>query len=163
MITGKPFRIDGVAERGAALVELALILPMLVLVMAGGTDFARVFYTANVLTNAARAGTQYGAQSSSFYTNDAGMQAIAQNIANANLSGTAAVITSSHLCECASAAGTFSATSPANTCSYTCTGGGHIVIHVTVSAAKTFSTIFNSVPGIPATVNLTRSATLRAQ
>src|SRR3954453_1086869 len=49
------------SERGAALVELALSTPLLVVMIVGAVDFARAFYTAMELTNAARAGAQYAA------------------------------------------------------------------------------------------------------
>src|SRR5260221_3845737 len=48
--------MDSTRERGSALVELAIALPLLVAVLVGTTDFARVFYLATELTNAARAG-----------------------------------------------------------------------------------------------------------
>ena len=48
------------AEAGAAIIELAVSLLMLVLLLLGTVDFARVFYADIELTNAARAGAQYG-------------------------------------------------------------------------------------------------------
>ena len=48
------------SERGSALVELAVTLPLLVLLVVGVADLARVFYVSMALTNAARAGAQYG-------------------------------------------------------------------------------------------------------
>lgn len=161
-------RITGVAERGAALVELALILPLLITVMAGATDFARVFYTANVLTNAARAGAQFCAQAPAIAATapcTTTYPAIVQDIATANGLGTLSPTpTATRLCQCADATGaTFSNTSPTvNDCSNACPGN-HLVVRVTVTAAKTFSTVFATIPGIPATINLTRSATIRAR
>lgn len=49
-------------EAGGALVETAVTLPMLVLLVLGSAEFARVAYTAIEVTNAARAGVSYGAQ-----------------------------------------------------------------------------------------------------
>ncbi len=51
------------SNTGSALVELAMCLPLLVLILVGTADFARVFYTSIALTNAARAGAQAGAYS----------------------------------------------------------------------------------------------------
>src|SRR5262245_42296062 len=57
---GVPGRITMKNERGAAVVELAFALPVLVLIFFITTDFARVFRTSIELTNASRAGAQYG-------------------------------------------------------------------------------------------------------
>lgn len=46
------------SERGAALVELAVALPLLLVIMVGTIDFGRAFRTAMIVTNAARAGAQ---------------------------------------------------------------------------------------------------------
>ena len=48
-------------ERGAALVEFALSLPLLLVVIAGIVDFAFLFQRYEVVTNAAREGARLGA------------------------------------------------------------------------------------------------------
>ena len=57
------FRSRGIANsrprRGAAVVELAVLLPVLVLLFMIAIDFARVFYFSLSLTNCARAGALY--------------------------------------------------------------------------------------------------------
>lgn len=45
-------------ERGAAAVEMAIVLPLLVLVLGGIIDFGRYFFSQVVLTNAAREGAR---------------------------------------------------------------------------------------------------------
>lgn len=45
-------------ERGAAAVEFALILPLMILLLAGIIDFGRFFYTQNIVVNAAREGAR---------------------------------------------------------------------------------------------------------
>jgi len=45
--------------KGQAIVELAIILPLLLLMIMGAFDFARAFYTKTTLTNAAREGAYY--------------------------------------------------------------------------------------------------------
>jgi Flp pilus assembly protein TadG len=47
------------ARRGAAVVELAVLLPLLVFLFLITVDFARVFYFSLTLTNCARAGALY--------------------------------------------------------------------------------------------------------
>jgi Flp pilus assembly protein TadG len=46
-------------RRGTATVELAVILPLLILLVVIGVDFARVYYFDMALINAARTGAQY--------------------------------------------------------------------------------------------------------
>ncbi len=48
-------------ERGAAAVEFALVLPVLLLVIFGIIDFGRMLYTKITLTEAAQAGARAGA------------------------------------------------------------------------------------------------------
>ncbi len=45
-------------DRGAAAVEMAIVLPMLLLVIAGLTDLGRAFYYQIVVSNAAREGAR---------------------------------------------------------------------------------------------------------
>jgi Flp pilus assembly protein TadG len=47
--------------RGAAAVELGLILPAFVLLMLGGMDLGHMFYMQHVITNASREGARYAA------------------------------------------------------------------------------------------------------
>lgn len=47
-------------ERGAALVELAIVLPFLLLVLAGIIEFGLLFYNQQVLTNSSREGARAG-------------------------------------------------------------------------------------------------------
>lgn len=47
-------------ERGQALVELAIMLPILLIILLGVIDFGRVFYAYVTITNAAREGARYG-------------------------------------------------------------------------------------------------------
>ncbi len=46
---------------GQAVIEFALVLPLLLLVLLGITEFGRAFYTLNVLTQAAREGARLAA------------------------------------------------------------------------------------------------------
>jgi Flp pilus assembly protein TadG len=148
------------SDAGAALVELAVSLPVLLLIFVITIDFARVFYLSIALTNAARAGAQYGAYTPARSSDFAGMQTMATN--SIAVDGVSAV--ASRVCQCATDAGTFSATSPANDCTNppaTSCPGGHRVMTVTVTTSKTFTTIMSEFPGVPNSVPLTRAATLR--
>lgn len=57
--TTQPVRND--AQEGQSLVELALLLPVLLLIMAGVLDLGRAFHAYVTVTNAAREGARYGA------------------------------------------------------------------------------------------------------
>ncbi|HUR21462.1 MAG TPA: TadE/TadG family type IV pilus assembly protein [Vicinamibacterales bacterium] len=151
-------------EAGGALVELALVLPVLVLVFVGTVDFGRVFYTSQSLVNAARAGVQYGAHTPARSADLAGMKTTAE--AATGMTGITA--TASRLCQCASDSGTFSPTAgTANDCTTpetTSCPGGHRVVTVTVVTTKSFSTLMaGGLPAFMQTMSLTRTATMRAQ
>lgn len=53
-----PLRQRGRSERGAALLEMAMTLPLLLLVCVGILEFGRAYQTWQVLTNAAREGAR---------------------------------------------------------------------------------------------------------
>jgi Flp pilus assembly pilin Flp len=48
-------------EEGAAVVEFALVVPILMLIIFGIIDFGRAFYTVNNIISAVREGARYGA------------------------------------------------------------------------------------------------------
>ena len=50
-------------ERGQSLVELAFVVPLLLLLLVGIIEIGRFAYYSILVSNAARAGAQYGAQS----------------------------------------------------------------------------------------------------
>ena len=145
---------------GSALVELAVCLPLLALVLVGTADFARVFYTSISLTNAARAGAQYGAYSPAQSGDTAQIQATATaSIAPVTFDAPQA----SRTCQCFSDAGAAGATISCTT--GTCGSGQHRVMTVTVTATKSFTTI-SALLGVPCRLavggcSLTRTATLR--
>ena len=55
-----PRRAITPSVRGQSLVELALTLPLLMVLMAGVVDLAHAFSVAGILANAAREGARYG-------------------------------------------------------------------------------------------------------
>ena len=150
-------------DAGGALVELALVMPVLVLIFVGTIDFGRVFYTSQALTDSARAGVQYGAKSPASTGDYTGMQTTAENATNTP--GITAVAT--RKCQCATDSGTFSPTTPPDDCTSpaaTSCPGAHLVVTVTVTTSKTFTTIMSGgLPGFMQSMSLSRSATMRAQ
>ena len=118
-------------RRGAAVVELALLLPLLIFLFAVAVDFARVFYLSLTLQNCARAGALYAsdpavADESAFASTQAAALADAANL------NPKPTITQ--------AQGTDSA--------------GRSYVEVT--AASTFQSVAR-VPGVPTQMNLART------
>ena len=138
---------------GVAMLELALVLPLLMLMLLGAIDFARVYYESIAVASAARAGAQYGAQKVTTSGDFAGMQQAALN----DLTGvTGVTVTASRYCQCPNG-------STVNCTTGTCAGTQiNPRIYVTVTVTKTFTTLF-PYPGIPNPVVLTRVATVRAR
>src|SRR3989442_15765716 len=66
-------------QQGNAMIETALVTPMLFLIVSGVIDFGRAFYFADAAAGAARAGAQYGIESASNFGNYVGMQQAAQD------------------------------------------------------------------------------------
>ena len=52
----------GRGQEGAAAVEFAIVLPLLMLLLAGFFDFGWLFYWNHTVTNASRAGARYAVQ-----------------------------------------------------------------------------------------------------
>lgn len=65
------------ATRGQALVELAFIVPLLVLMLAVAADFGRAFTAFITVSSAAREGASFGMMSSANSTNENGIRAAA--------------------------------------------------------------------------------------
>lgn len=148
-------------QRGGALAELAIAMPILLLLLVGTVDFGRVYYTGMAVAQAARAGAEYGSQKASTSDDVADIKTAAKNAVASDLTLADGDIAWSRTCECATNAGVFSVTSPANDCSADC-GAGHLVIAVNVTVTKAFTTLI-SYPGIPHTVTIARTVKIRVQ
>ena len=121
-------------RRGAAVVELAVLLPLLVFLLLVATDFARVFYYSLTLTNCARAGAIYASDpavsaESPFASTQAAALADATNL------------------------------SPAPTITQASGVDATGRAYVEVTANYSFATI-TAFPGIPQTMNLQRTVRL---
>jgi Flp pilus assembly protein TadG len=143
------------SERGAALVEMAVVTPLLIVLMVGVVDMARTFYMALELTNAARAGAQAGSKTASGFSS-ADVQAAAEAASPQIAPYTVATPTQSCFCINASGAST------AHSCTTACPTTEYLAVYVTVTASKQFQTVMHF-PGIPDTLDLSRSVTMRAQ
>jgi Flp pilus assembly protein TadG len=144
-------------ERGQIAVEVAIVAPLLALVLVICADFGRVFYTNVEVDNAARAGAQYGSQTTATAANTTNIATAA--IAGAPNIGLTSASISSSVCSCESPTPSgFSACSTASTTPY-CTDSPS-ANYVTVTATATYHTIL-AYPGIPSSTKLTGTATMQ--
>ena len=141
------------SEKGSSFVELAVFIPVLLLMLVGGVDFARVFNASVTLANAAEVGAIYGTRSIAASSNTSGMQTAATNDAKDLPTMTA---TATSYCSCG-------ATGTVQTCPASgCNSSNPAHQYVKVQTTYTFSTAF-PIPGIPSSVPMTRTAIMRVQ
>ncbi|RXS93900.1 pilus assembly protein [Silvibacterium dinghuense] len=139
------------SESGSSLLETALVMPILLLLMAGAIDFGRAYSIAIEVESAAHAGALYGVQNPS---DTAGMadavKADAPNLA-------ALTTTATYGCECfdGSQSSTNCVTVPVS-CS-----GENYVNYAQVSASDTYTPIF-PYPGIPSSIVLQKTVEMRS-
>jgi uncharacterized Zn-finger protein len=135
---------------GAAALELAVVLPLLVILAIGVAEFGRVYFTAIRVANAAMAGAHFGAQSSGSGDPDFIRQVVRDDANDQTL-----VVNSNRTCRCPDSETPIA-------CSSTCLGYGHPQLFIDVTASKSFSLLF-SYPGLPVTIPVSRTATMRVQ
>jgi Flp pilus assembly protein TadG len=145
----KAGRFRRLEDSGQALAEMAIVLPFLLVLFVGVIDFCRIFYTSMMLTQAARAGVQYGGQSKAKSQQFAEMQQVAIDTASDLTPVIAANAT--RYCECPSGGQV--------DCSTNCGVDGAPRVYVTVTTGYTFNTFF-PYPGIPTNIALSRTAVM---
>jgi len=138
------------ARKGIALVEYALMLPLLLLLLAGVLNYGMALRTATAVAMAARSGAQYGSGSLGRAGDSAGIRAAAVNSAP---DVAAMTVSSAKSCQC-SGGGSVS-------CWGTC-AGGKMLVYVQVTAQATATTFFDY-PSLGFTGNVSSRATLRVQ
>jgi Flp pilus assembly protein TadG len=144
----------GRSQRGASLVELAFMMPLLSLLVVGVVDMGRAFYLSMEVSDAARAGAMYGYETSSTMQDTSGIQTAASNDAP---DVTGLTTTSSYGCMCSNG------TNQSTNCSSppTCTSGSRQVNYVIVNTSATYTTLFPW-PKVPSSFALTGTAQLVA-
>ena len=124
-----PFQRVRSVSRGQSMVELALVLPLLVLMMLIAIDFGRIYFSYIQINNAAREGAKYAASAPS---NTALITTAASRETNAQAqSGESALVLSAPVCK--NAGGTVIS------CATATTGGSGPGNTVTVRVAESFS------------------------
>lgn len=137
-------------EHGSSIAELALVMPLLMLILLGGIDFSRAYFLSIEVAGASQAGAQFGIQNREDTT---GIEAAATDDAPNVPSLT--VSTPTWGCECSD--GTHSSTN----CTTTPTCSTNEVYWVTVTTSATYSPVFPW-PHIPSSLTLSHTATLRS-
>ena len=137
--------------KGQSFVELAFMVPVLLLLTVGVIELGRFAYYAILVANAARAGAQYGAQSLITAADTAGMVTAAKDDGQ-NVTGL--TVTATQKCGCTGA--TLSSTCPATSC----TSPAHALVYVEVNAVGTFNSLFNY-PGLPSTIAVNKTVDMR--
>ncbi|WP_348262788.1 TadE/TadG family type IV pilus assembly protein [Telmatobacter sp. DSM 110680] len=145
--TGKVFRRIRNCESGSALVETALTFPVLVMLIAGATEFSRVAYASLEVVSAAKAGVSYGAQTGATTTDLNGITYAAQHDAGNVTSIQVLSANSTYVCSDGSAS------TGANTdCSTS-----HMEQTLTVTTQATIDPIIH-IPGLPTTYTINGQA-----
>ncbi len=118
-------------ERGSALVEFGLCMPILMTLLIGAVEYGRMAFAAIEVSNAAMAGVQYGVQNPADAADLTGIQNAAAADARDLTLGTT---TSSLSCICSDGS--------ASTCQPTDCSGAHIETILTVNTQAQFNSIF---------------------
>ncbi len=137
------------SECGSNLVEVAFVMPLLLLLLAGAVDFGRAYYQGIEVVGAAHAGAVYGSQ---FPTDTTGMINAAKLDAP-DVPGISA--TASWGCECANGSSHVASCSSAPSCA------SNTVYYVTVNASAPYNTLLPW-PGIPSSFTWSYSTTMRS-
>lgn len=160
----------GCSQKGQALLEVALVTPLLLALALGVIELGRYAYIAILVGSAAHAGAMYGAQGPTYAVDTAGIRDAANSDFQNNGQDVGELtVDPSTVCGCDSAGQTTMQTSRCsirangnigqtiNRCS---TGGGHWISMVSVEATGTFRSLFRY-PGIPRNLSVDRTATVR--
>ena len=142
-------------NHGSALVELALITPILTALLIGAIDIGRAGYVGVEVQNAAHAGAEYGSLNPS---NTAGITSAAQqsapNVLNLSVSPP------TWGCECSDGSSYSAQCVATPSCVANNTRGSNVVHKVTVTTSAVYKTLAPW-PGIPSSLTLYGSATMR--
>jgi len=152
-------------DRGQAFVELALVLPILILLLVGAAEIGRLAYASIEVSNAARAGVAYAAQSHTTAADNGATGGIVQAAQNDAPNITNLHATPTYSCSCEGSTGTMSAFSSCdNTIANltTCPSPSRIVLYVQITTWADMNTLFRY-PGIPSSIRLQGFANMRVE
>ncbi len=126
------------SARGAAVIEFALIAPVLLLMVVGAIDIGTFIYQKMQLQSAARAGAQFAIQSDASISDSAGIANAAQIASELDFTGV--TLTTTQFCACSD--GIESAVDTSGSCTGTCAGGEFPGLYVRVNLKGDFTPLF---------------------
>jgi len=148
------------ANDGAAMLELALVMPVLLALVFGAADLGRAYFWGLEVTNAAHAGAEYGAINFSTPANITTAYVTAAATQSApNVTGLT-VSTPAWGCECSDGSSYTASCTTTPTCTATGTRGSNVVYRIKVTTSATYTTLIPW-PGIPSSINFSSTATMR--
>ncbi|SRR5581483_8242139 len=130
---------------GGALIETAVAVPILSLFLLGVSEFGMASYEAIEVSNAAKAGVQYGTSSVAASTDTTGIGTAAQNDASNITLGTTTVARSYNCSDGTSPTGTYP--------NLACLSGAAIETILTVQTQASFNPPIH-IPGMPSTLTI---------
>ena len=144
-------------DRGQSVVELAIIAPLFLLLLFGAIDVGAFMYDGIEVSNAARAGVQYGISNQQTMADPGGIRQAALDDAkqvNGLVVSPNATFNSYTYCACDKSQGTtFSCTANANPCP----APDRLDVFVEVDTSAVFPPLI-TFPGLPATLTIAKSA-----
>lgn len=146
------FKAESSGQSGQALIELAVSLPLFVLLLLGAAEFGRLAYLAIEVTDAAKAAAQYGSQNATTMLDTPGMLLVAQKSAPfvyANCTNFTATPQLPLTCTCMASGSPNPSTPNATTCATNCPSGSYLVYVLQISTSASCNPIFHA-PGFSA-------------
>lgn len=137
------------------MVELAITLPVMLMLSVAAADFSRLFWESTVIAEASATGARYGGRNNRTAAEDSQMQTLTGN-ATRDVSST--VTTSTRVCFCPDGNGGLGAS--ANCYTGSCPNYGMPRAYVKVDTTKTFSTM-GYFPGVPQNVPISLKGYMR--
>jgi Flp pilus assembly protein TadG len=141
----------GATQSGQALLEVALVTPLLLLLAVGIIEIGRYAYYSILVADAARAGAQYAAQNLATAADTAGIQTAAENDGQ-SLSELKVTVQQECGCTGSSIGGACPATS--------CASPNHALVYVKVTVTGKFKSLFKY-PGIPKSIHCDSTELMR--
>ena len=143
----------GRKAHGSAMVELALVMPPLLLLVVGVADFGRAFYAAIEVQGAAEAGALAGSRSVPNASKTDMITAAAKNDA-ADLDRSTVSVSPTKYCQC-------SGSTTRVSCRATC-ASGNVRMYLEVTATRTFKPMLGY-PKVPVSVPISDTVVIRVQ
>lgn len=144
-------------QKGAALLETGIVVPVLMLVLLGASDFGRLSYTSILLAGAAHAGARFGTMTITNATDTEGIKKAVTDDLGSTSVGRDFDITVERFCTCAPDDSSIACD---NVCPPVPGHSSAPRVYLRVGVSSSFDTLF-AYPGIPKSVLVARQAQMR--